>query len=284
MFRLVSRKLKPKIEVKHNSQFYIFNLFGNFIEPRHRPVWTHELLRMMQTLGVEDKTTRSTLARMRQKGWLSVEKVGRQSRYALTPKGLEILTEGDERIFEQPPESWNGRWHLVTYSLPDKLGHLRNPLVKKLRWAGYGNLNRGTWISPIDRSHRLLPFVAELEIEEHVLFFGGAQKIGQLADQELVGRCWDIATLENDYRNFLDAHQPHFERGKNRDAEDAFRQFFWLSQAFQAFPRQDPNLPKELLPIDWIGHKARILFDRYRDQLAEEMRPFIEQILDVEKV
>lgn len=264
-------------KAKHNSQFYVFNLFGNFIKPRHRPVWTHELLTLMDTLGVEGKTTRSTLARMRQKGWLSVEKVGRQSRYGLTTKGLTILQEGDERIFEPPAEDWDGRWHLVTYSLPEELAHLRNPLAKKLRWTGYGNLNRGTWISPINRSRRLLPQLQELEISAHVTLFSGAEKVGQMSDEELVQRCWDLSTLEAEFQQFIDNHEPHFLQDDNRSAEDAFRRFFWLSQDFQAFPRLDPNLPKELLPAGWVGHQARTLFTQFREQLAEEMKPFWNQ-------
>ena len=133
-----------------SSQFYIFNLYANFIQPRHRPVWTGEIIALMAPLGIAEKTTRSTLARMAKKGWLSVKKEGRQSRYALTQSGLAIIAEGDTRIFERSTPAWDGRWHLFTYSLPESLAPLRTALAKRLRWAGYGNLNHGTWISPID--------------------------------------------------------------------------------------------------------------------------------------
>ena len=270
---------------KRNSQFYIFNLFGNFIEPRDRPVWTNELLQLLATLGVEEKTARSTLARMRQKGWLTVEKVGRQSRYGLSPSGLKILEEGDARIFEKPPEAWNGRWHLITYSLPDSMTHQRNVLAKRVRWAGYGNLNRGTWVSATDRSAQLLPLFDELDVSEYVTIFAGANKIGGMTDSALVANCWDLDELKTAYDQFLEmclaaqgklgAQNPPNDFDS---AKQAFQDHFWLSQQFQDFPRRDPNLPPELLPDDWVGYQARQLFSELRQLLEGEIRPFLAQI------
>ena len=266
-----------------SSQFYIFNLFGNFIRPRERPVWTHELILLMRTLGVEEKTTRSTLARMRQKGWLSTEKIGRQSRYSLTQEGLKILEAGDARIFEEPADQWDGRWHLISYSLPDDRTHLRNRLVKQLRWAGYGNLQRGLWISPLDRSVRLLPSVDALGLGEQLVLFSGAQHMSRLSDRELVSRCWDLERLGEKYCQFLNKFQHlKLEEGGlhvQLEAEEAFQHYFWLSQWYQAFPREDPILPKPLLPEEWIGHRARAFFVTTRQRLAGEMQPYLDQLL-----
>ena len=268
--------------MKGNSQFYIFNLFANFIRPRHRPVWTNELIQLMRALKITEKTTRSTLARMTQRGWLNVEKVGRQSRYALSKQGLTIIQAGDVRIFEPPPAAWDGRWHLFTYSLPDRLAQLRTPLAKRLRWIGYGNLNHGTWVSPINRISQIQPTIIDLGVAPYTLHFTNADKAGPMSDKALVDHCWDLNAVAQRYQDFVDEFQPLYHAQRATSSEQAFQRYFWLSQAFQKFPRLDPNLPPVLLPAGWIGFRARDLFTTYRASLEQHMQPFLDEILGAE--
>ena len=101
------------------TQFIIFVLFGDVVIPRGGQIWASSLLSLLHVLGVSERAARSTLSRMVRKGWLKTRREGRHSLYTLTPKGRRLLTEGGQRIFEPRQREWDGRWHLVVYSLPE---------------------------------------------------------------------------------------------------------------------------------------------------------------------
>ena len=281
-------KLAPVTRSANSTQFYIFNLFANFITPRHQPIWTNKILYLLDLLGVSQTAARSTLSRMKQQGWVKTKKVGRRSQYALTRPGLAILAEGDQRIFEQPLTEWDGVWHLVVYSLPEKKRKSRNHLRKKLLWFGFGKLAPGTWISPHDRTAELGPVLADLEIQTYTTLFAGPC-LGPMSNEALVDRCWDVTALQQRYEAFIQRYQPDYDtfRGEieegvaNIEPEACFSRCFWLAFDFQRFPREDPNLPTTLLPKNWSGYHARHLFNEYRHLLRQGMAGFMEQMLNI---
>ena len=262
----------------NSTQFYLFNLFGDYIVPRGGAIWTNDLLYLLELLGVSERAARSTLSRMKQRGWFVTHKEGRQSQYVITDQGQAILEEGDARIFERPFTDWDGRWHLIVYSLPEERRKERNELRKKLVWLGFGNLAPGTWVSPHGREEDVLAISRDLGVDEYVTVFTAETE----SDEEIVGRCWDIATLESEYAAFLERYRPEYERPEGDmelAPEDCFLRRFWLTYAFQSFPRKDPNLPTELLPEEWVGHEARELFIAYRSLLKEGMGDFVNRLV-----
>lgn len=267
-----------------STQFYLFNLFGDYILPHGGRIWTSNLLYLLQLLDVSERAARTTLSRMKQRGWFKTHKEGRETCYTISESGRTILLQGDERIFEQPFSNWDGYWHLVVYSLPEKQRKQRHELRKKLLWFGFGRLAPGTWISPHNREVELLAVQHDLNITEHVTTF-----MAQTADnQAIIDQCWDIPALQAQYTTFLQRFQPTYKQLRcewmqngrvQLTAEACFTRRFWLTYEFQRFPLHDPNLPMELLPGDWVGFRARQLFFDYRKLLAEGMGDFIERLV-----
>lgn len=262
-----------------STQFYIFNLFADYIVPRGGRVWTNDLLTLLELLGVSGRTGRTTLSRMKQQGWFETEKVGRQTQYVITERGRAILEEGDKRIFEEPVTDWNGRWQLVVYSLPEDLRKERHELRKKLTWFGFGRLAPGTWVSPHNRESEMEGVVRSLGIEDYVTTFTAVVP----DNYALVQKCWPLDALAADYRTFLNRHQHDYEAYQEGwltpTAEDCFVRRFWLTFNFQRFPLKDPNLPIELLPDDWPGTTARDMFRDYRMVLSEGMGDFMDEVV-----
>jgi phenylacetic acid degradation operon negative regulatory protein len=272
-----------------STQFVLFNLFGDYILPRGGVIWTNNLLRLLDLLGIGERAARSTLLRMKQDGWLASRKFGRRTQTAVTRRGRAVLDQGNQRIFEPPLERWDGQWRLVVYSLPEEKRELRNELRKKLVWFGFGNLAPGAWVSPHDRQQQLEAIFDELAVRRYVSLFTGRQ-VGALSDQELVARCWEIAGLEAEYASFVARYRPPYEALCAASAAgpvalapaDCFVRRFWLTYAFQPFPRKDPNLPAALLPDPWVGHAARQLFSGYRRLLSLGMGDFVDELVRLE--
>lgn len=267
------------------TQFAIFVLFGDIIVPRGGRAWTSSLLQLLRLLGVSERAARSTLSRMTRRGWLKPQREGRRSLYCLTAKGERLLAEGGQRIFEPRKADWDGRWHLVTYSLPERKRKLRNDLRKRLAWLGFARLAPGTWISAHDRRVEIEAMLDDLGVREYVQLFSGLRLVGG-DDREIVARCWDLTGLNRQYARFLARWEPEYDRRAEALAEgdglspaQCFARRFWIAREYSAFPRLDPNLPAALLPDRWLGEKAARMFNEYRDLLSGRASELIEAAL-----
>jgi phenylacetic acid degradation operon negative regulatory protein len=263
----------------------IFTLFGEYVLERGGTIWTANLLQLMDMLGVGEQAVRSTLSRMTRKGWFAPQKQGRRSQYSLTSRGYDLLQRGKRRIFEQIVTEWDGKWHMIVYSLPEKKRHKRHALRTQLRWLGFGRLAPGTWISPHDPSTEIEDVLAGLKIAPYVEHFAG-EFLGTTANERLIYRCWNLEGLETQYRAFIDCFMPQFQKCQAQanerqpmDPADCFVRLFWLTHEFQSFPLKDPNLPVALLPHDWIGFAARKLFEDYHEFLASHARAFVDDVV-----
>lgn len=266
------------------TQFIIFILFGDVIIRQGGRVWTSSLLQMLEVLGVSERAARSTLSRMRRKGWLKPERDGRHSAYTLSARGRRIIEEGGQRIFEPRHTQWDNLWYLVVYSLPENKRALRNDLRKRLSWLGFGRLAPGTWISPFNRLPEVKAVLDDLNACDYVQLFSGL-RLAYGVDREVVERCWDLKGLNQQYARFIGHWAVEYEkclqapRGNGLTPAQCFAQRFWITQAYSPFPRLDPNLPPALLPDDWLGTQAAELFAQYREVLNERATQFIETAL-----
>ena len=263
----------------------IFTLFGEYLLHRRGPVWVGSLIDLLAALEVSEGAVRTALSRMTSRGWLSSERRGRNAFYSLTPQGRKLLEEGERRIYHPTwDEPWDGRWQLVSYSVPEEERSLRDRLRRRLSWIGFGSLGNGLWITPHDAAGRVREVVDELEIHDRVEVFEG-RHLGFSDARRLVRRCWDLPEVHDRYVDFIDRHLPEFERFREERAEgrlaaeDAYVHRFDLVHEYREFPLVDPYLPGELLPDDWAGGCAAGLFRALHDLLEEPARAHLEDVL-----
>jgi phenylacetic acid degradation operon negative regulatory protein len=180
------------------TQDLIFTLYGDYLLHRNSPAWIGSLIELLGTLDISEQAVRSTASRMARKGWLASKKWGRNSYYSLTPKSVELLSEGAQQIFHPPPHEWDGNWYLITYAFSDDLKLLRHRLRKRLSWLGFGQLANGPMISPRNRRGEVQTILDELSVHEYVSYFQ-AKQINFSADGSLASRCWNLQELSDHY-------------------------------------------------------------------------------------
>ena len=262
---------------KLNNRFGVMVILGDFILQDKKMFWLDEFLIRLSWLGVLERTGRSALVRMAKDGWFEVEKVGRRNRYLLTKWGESVLRQGDLRIFEQAVEDWDGRWHLLTYSLPENKRVLRHNLVQQLSWLGFGRISRGTWLSPYDRREPLRQALKAPETNQYLHFFSGAY-LGNTEIDQLIKQCWNFAEVAQAYERFIKDYEPVLtgliKSSEPLTAEETFKNRFWLSYDFLPLLRIDPNLPQRFLPQEWAGFKARKLYSDLRDRIPVDLARF----------
>jgi len=268
-----------------NSQDMIFTLYGDYIRHRGGEAWTGSLIELLDLFGLSGQAVRSTLSRMSQKGWLKSRKVSRYSFYSQTSKFLNLLEEGAQRIFQPRCDPWDGRWYLLTYSIPESKRHLRRRLRERLLWLGFGALNHATWLSPRDLRDDVEQAVDGLRVRPYVEFFT-AEHHGFSSDEEIVARCWDLKRLNDYYADFIARYESSFQECQTQsttnndpDPQMCFVQRFMLIHEYRSSSYVDPNLPLELLPDDWLGERATQVFQQHHGLLVEKAEAYVDSVL-----
>jgi phenylacetic acid degradation operon negative regulatory protein len=238
------------------------------------------LNRLLEVFGINDSTARVVLARMRREGWFETYRHGRQSSYAVTPPGLALLDEGKARIFERGISHWDGLWRMVIYAIPEQDRSQRDQLRKLLAWHGFGPLASATWISPHPRLDRIAEALREQSAGRLDLLESRA--LDRTADREMASRCWDLDSLAREYSELLSQYSelPPPAELAALPGEEALWQQVRLVASYRRLPFRDPDLPDELLPAGWPGHRVHELFRAAHDALHGPADRFVREVIE----
>ena len=245
-----------------SARSLLLTVLGEFVLPRREPVWTGALVSALAEVGVEEKAARQAVARTAAEGLLVAGREGRRARWSLTPAGTRLLEQGAARIygFGRDPQPWDGRWLVLSVSVPETQRQLRHRLRTRLTWAGLGSPMPGLWITPAPgKEAEVAAVVQELGVE--AFSFVGA--FGEVGEQKaVVEQAWALDDVERRYRDFLSSVRAQSARSQ----QDVFRAQVSLVQEWRRFPFLDPDLPHTLLPSTWPGRAAADLFTRRHEQ------------------
>jgi len=259
-----------------SARSQLLTVLGELVWPSGRAAWTASLLRVMEGLGIEERTARQAIARSARDGWIAPERVGRQTRWALAPQLVRAFEEGTQRVasLSEPFLDWDGTWLVLFVTVPHELRAVRKRLYARLEWAGFGNPGPGVWLSPhAERGAQLLRTIEELGLADSTLSFHGAIGAIGLSEAEIVASGWDTVALAARYAA-LDAE---FRDLDPAPGDATLYAHLRVLGALQAFPFLDPQLPEALLP-DWIGRRVTARMQELRRRWAPRVRRRWEEI------
>lgn len=250
----------PELSRRHaagaeSARGLLFTVLGEFVLPSGGRAWTSAILDVLGRLGIEQKAARQALMRTGAEGWLTSARVGRRSRWSLTPRAEQLLVEGTERIygFAGPSLSWDGTMLLVLARVPETDRAARHLLRTRLSWLGFGSPGPGVWLSTHpERLGEIEAVLAQSPAFADARVFSSTYRAGAPLTT-LVRQAWDLDALAGRYREFLAEFAP-------ARAADPLARLVQLVHAWRAFPWSDPALPRELLPRNWPAERAAALF------------------------
>ncbi|MHA7299247.1 PaaX family transcriptional regulator [Pseudarthrobacter sp. MDT1-22] len=257
----------------------ILDLFGDYLRYAGSEVRLADITELLAVFDIEAATVRVNLSRLRKEGWFTTRRIGRETVYSLTPHMLEILNEGRERIFRRRDETWQGRWTMAIYQVPEAERAVREQLRKQLAWHGFGQLSPSTWLSPHDLISEVREIAAENPLAKVDALWCGTGDLQE--DRGLAARCWDLDQLGADYRHFIHNYAALDNEGVNadKDGRTALIERMHVIGDFRRFPFRDPYLPRELQPDSWPSSEAYTLFGAVHRQLGPAATEFISSII-----
>lgn len=250
----------------------LLTVLGELARTGDGGAWTRTLVELLGGVGVKDKAARQALSRMERPAWLERQRQGRSVRWLLGPELMARLETGGSRIygFGRKPITWDTSWLLLVPGHTPLERSVDFRLARELRWAGCGPGARGTWICPW--VNRRSAVVEALEAHGAGEASGASLFEARLAglgrDAALASEAWDVAALAQQYESFLG----QFEQPATRPGQPftAACELVVLVHQWRKFPLIDPELPTELLPADWVGHRAAALFAARREELLPQ--------------
>jgi phenylacetic acid degradation operon negative regulatory protein len=245
-----------------SARAYLLLLLGDYALDQGDAAWTHTLVDALGLVGFEEKAARQALTRGAAADLLTPRRVGRRTRWHITPAGHTSMTAAKTRLFATGPESdWNGDWLILLATVPENHRNLRHRLRTSLSWAGFGSLGPGVWLSPhpshAAEAHQVLQSLGE-PVQGTLLH---ARLDNPDERQRLVTQAWDVADLDRQYQAFVD----RFGAVRPDSPGQALAELAHLVYEWRRLILADPGLPPNLLPPHWSGEPARrLLLDRHR--------------------
>lgn len=187
---------------------------------------------------------------------LSPDKEERENSYKLTMDGFHELCM-EFPFFRFMKDSWDGKWRILSYEIPEKKRDLRDRLRREVTGWGLGPWHRSFWVTPHPIIENLKLLVSQKEEEKYIQAFEATHIFG---DREiLIEKVWQKSLLDKKYRDLF--KKWHDILSKDEDKPTKMKN---VVDQYLTLLRIDPGLPAELVGKTWIGYEAFQIFKEIR--------------------
>jgi phenylacetic acid degradation operon negative regulatory protein len=248
----------------------IVTIFGLYAREERNWLPIASVVRLMADLGVDGQAVRSSISRLKRRDALRSQSIDGTAGYAISPSMLDVMAEGDRRIFGQQQPSLSDGWVQVVFTVPETERGKRHELRTRLARLGFGPVAPGVWLAPGGLAEEVREVLARRQLTGYVDIFR-SDYLGYADLPSRVRDWWDLDDLAARYGQFLAHYRPVQRRlgiGEP-DGDEAFAEYVRMLTAWRRLRYLDPGLPVEVLPRHWDGVPAAALFA----ELSEVLRP-----------
>lgn len=236
-----------------SARSVLVTIFGDSVVPTGGEVWLGELIGLCEPFGINDRLVRTSMFRLGADGWFDTERVGRRSRYRLTPSAIAEFAAADERIYGAASTGWDGTWTMVFIDAVTNRS-ARDRLALALRRRGFTEWSATTMATVHPRGPHT---AAELTAQHHRDSPVPVANVRFQNLDELIAAGWPLGgfglePLAGRYRDLIERHgwaaTPPPSSPSDRDA---FLTRTMLVHDLRRVRLADPDLPEPLWPPDW---------------------------------
>ena len=253
-----------------NPRETILDLYGSFIRDFGGWVPVADLVRMLDTLGIDGASARSAVSRMKRAGILqSAIREGAKG-YTLTAPAEEWFADGDQRILHRTGPVDHTRWVLASFSVPEDERMVRYRIRARLGALGFGQAAGGLMVAPVAVMAETERTLRREGLDSYVTLWDASHG-GFTSTAAMVASAWDLPAIRAAYDAYVASQRPVLAAldAVIFDDREAFRRYVNNVNAWRALPYLDPGLPLSALPAGWPGSEAAQLFET----VAARLRP-----------
>lgn len=193
---------------------------------------------------------------------------------------LRLTSVGKKKVERDFPlltiqnTKWDRKWRIVIFDIEEVSRPIRERLRYKLREVGFGMLQKSVFISPHDIAKDFTEFIEVLGLSESAYLLEVSNiVVGNI--ESLVNRVWRVDKINERYRAIIqkieDSHlisvddrQKKLNGGIDGGGDKVGDIAGQVWREYLDVILKDPFLPRDLLPGDWQGERARFLIRKIR--------------------
>lgn len=204
------------------------------------------------------RPARGALAKLKSLGFITKTAVAEEAYYMITPKGESYLDDVLDIL--KSKESWDKKWRLVMFEIPEKNRALRDKLRRELTNMGLGLLQSSVWISPTEIKDKVNQINLKLEANQQIKYF--EVQSNPSIDKQIVEKSWNIPAINLEMERFVkDATWQMKAMGKgNGDRYNAKKLIF----EYALILKKTPVIPEVFLDKNEIRKNAHELYLKLR--------------------
>jgi len=265
---------------ENTARSVLVTIFGDTVRPSTNAIWLSQLFQLTDVLGFSERLVRTSMFRLAAEGWLSSERVGRQSQYSLTPLAIQESEQADRRIYQSPCPDWSGQWAAVFVDAPALESDLRNQLLQHLTWQGFIALSDGVVASPtvsVNDAHDICRRISpSARLPVAALEFSQLESL--VADSFFV-KALTVDEMTTSYEHFVERYEPLDTASSKAQPSQAFGLRTMLVHDLRRIRLRGPDLPAALLPSEWPGTRAHAVAASLYPKLSEQAQPWLAEVL-----
>ena len=236
----------------------LITIFGDAVAPRGGDVPATVLQAILERLNIKPEAMRVALHRLVKDGWITRQKTGRQSYYALSGRGRAEFLSASQRIYATGP-SLTGPWSLAL--LPQSTEAQRQALGAQLIKSGYVALTSTAFLGT--GQTRAAP--------KDVLQVDGS--LAQFPDW--ARNAIAPAPLPQEYARLADTLNDTKPESAT-DALDAVALRILMVHQWRRLLLRHADLPPHLFPKGWRGEETRQTVLSHHARLSHRADPWLD--------
>ncbi|MBF6260099.1 transcriptional regulator [Nocardia farcinica] len=223
-----------------------------------------ELYDVANALGMSDQQVRLCIKRLVAEGRFVHEGRGRKAvlrATELTRNSLEPDLEFVRYMYAQDrgQVSWDGRWHLAAFGVPESVRHARDSMRETILRLGGAPIHGGLYVSANPWEQRIRSVATQLDVIEHITTFTSTDlTIGRHVDpRDIAEHLWPLDRIADGHQRLLVAAEHYLRELRVSSTVRHLTIAVALAAEFTRAMEPDPLLPPQLLPQPWAGAAAR---------------------------
>jgi phenylacetic acid degradation operon negative regulatory protein len=253
--------------------YFAFGMLGR--DRSDLPAWA--IVRILRDLGMSETAARGALSRLRHAGRIEAHRSGRTVYYHLTEGSIAVMDELTRRMSGEAPD-WDGTFHGLLYSIPERHRAFRDSLRRFATLAGFGLLRPGLLVSPWQGRFPIDEVVNRAPTGSQILRL--QLQVPRDNARDVAAEAWELPKLASLYRKKVALLDRTTDRLQSRPPSGrlALRTFASTMESVFETVVIDPGLPAELLPEDWPQHRLHEAIERFYLAIG---RPALERLREL---